>query len=305
MRELSPKRAVVLKNIRCVYCRCDLQDGDVTRDHVIARRFVPKGKLNAQWNLIVNACQPCNNKKSDLEDDIAAITLLPDPEMLDTRTSDLIEEVQRRAAGSISRRTRKPVAESSEEIEIKGALAAGVNVSFGLTSPPQIDRARAFELARLHLTALFFMQSYDESTREGGWWLHGFHPLEMAPRSDWGNPVMRSFMTATANWECHLHAVTAEGFFKASTYRHPSEECWAWAVEWNHSLRLVGFFGKMEPAEVIVSGFPENEMRTIQESPTSAIRYRTEIALDEADDILFQLLQTNAERVAQNDEDSI
>ena len=42
---------------------------------MIGRRFVPKGKLNNQWNLIVRVCIKCNNKKSDLEDDISAISM--------------------------------------------------------------------------------------------------------------------------------------------------------------------------------------------------------------------------------------
>lgn len=75
---LAPDRAIVLRNVACVYCGTSLTKETTTRDHVIGRRFVPKGKFAARWNLIINACEPCNNGKAELEDDISAITLQPD-----------------------------------------------------------------------------------------------------------------------------------------------------------------------------------------------------------------------------------
>jgi hypothetical protein len=41
-------------------------------------KFVPKGTLENQWNLILNACRNCNGRKADLENDISAITMQPD-----------------------------------------------------------------------------------------------------------------------------------------------------------------------------------------------------------------------------------
>jgi hypothetical protein len=38
-------------------------------------RFVPKRSFAKGWALIIRSCLRCNNEKSDLEDDIAAITL--------------------------------------------------------------------------------------------------------------------------------------------------------------------------------------------------------------------------------------
>src|SRR5438067_12808695 len=71
-------RAIVLKNETCVYCGSELTAGNCTKEHVIGRKFVPKGKLHEEWNLIVRACTSCNHTKSDLEDDISAISLPPD-----------------------------------------------------------------------------------------------------------------------------------------------------------------------------------------------------------------------------------
>src|ERR1700692_1203361 len=69
---------VVLKNCICGYCDADLSSDNRTTEHLVGRRFVPKGSLENQWNLIFKACRPCNGTKSELEDDISATTLQPD-----------------------------------------------------------------------------------------------------------------------------------------------------------------------------------------------------------------------------------
>src|SRR6266566_4636715 len=77
---LSNRKATKLGNVNCVYCgEKDMVEKPLTDEHVIGRRFVPKGSLARGWTLIVRSCERCNNQKSDLEDDISAITLLPDP----------------------------------------------------------------------------------------------------------------------------------------------------------------------------------------------------------------------------------
>lgn len=285
---LHPKQVRILRNIRCAYCGNALKPEDRTRDHVIGRKFVPKGKLNAQWNLIVNACRNCNNIKSNLEDDIAAITLMPDPSGKFTHDDvGVVKDAQRRGLKSISRRTRKPVNDSFENFKLEGNLGPDVGVKINFVAPPQIDEMRAFELARLHLTALFFMQTYNSETFEGGWWLHGFHPIRMLRCEDWGNPIIRSFMASIREWDCRLIVITACGFFKAMTRRHPSADCWAWAVEWNQSHRLFGFFGEREPAQQIVNGFSTAHIHTIFEYPDHSSRFSKETRLSDADDTLF------------------
>ena len=44
-RTFPGNRAIVLRNIRCAYCGDRLTRETTTRDHVIGRRSVPKGKL--------------------------------------------------------------------------------------------------------------------------------------------------------------------------------------------------------------------------------------------------------------------
>ena len=79
MKRYNPKSPIRLANVNCPYCGRDLTDKTRTKEHVISKRFVPKGTFDGSWNLILNACRACNNAKSDLEDDISAITMQPDP----------------------------------------------------------------------------------------------------------------------------------------------------------------------------------------------------------------------------------
>ena len=287
MNNYFSKNPTILKNCRCSYCGCKLDTENKTRDHLIGRRFVPKGKLHSQWNLILNACMDCNSRKSDLEDDIAAISLLSS---LSGRFShgdvDVIEDARRRAPKSISRRTRKPVVDSDEKLTFDVRLNSEIEMAVGLVCPPQIDEMRAFELARLHMVGLFFMQTYNRETCEGGWRPGGFFPIAMSRRSNWGSPIMKGFMSAIREWEHRIDLVTAGGFFKAMSRRHLSTDCWAWAIEWNQSFRLVGLYGKSELAQEIVDGLPVEEMRMLV-SGRRSMSYRIETSLSEADDTLF------------------
>jgi hypothetical protein len=78
LKSLPPNKAILLDNETCVYCGIELSPEIDTEEHVVGRKFVPKGKLDGEWNLIVHACRACNRKKAELEDDISAITMQPD-----------------------------------------------------------------------------------------------------------------------------------------------------------------------------------------------------------------------------------
>jgi hypothetical protein len=283
-------RALLINNSHCPYCAVELDLRNRSKEHVIGRRFVPRGKLNGQWNLILYACEPCNARKANLEDDISAITLHPDVWGVSYHAeAAVIEEARRKALNSLSRRTRKRVHESREQVKVEANLFPGVSATFSFTAPPQVDQDRAFELARLQFLSLYFMQTYNAVTRRGYCWPGGFHPVKFATQRDWGNVTMRAFMLDTRSWDLRLHLVTADGFFKATTRRHPSSELWSWALEWNHSTRLVGFFGERQTAESLVGSWPAEQRRVIFERPGTSLHYSSDIRLREEDDTLFEL----------------
>lgn len=276
-------KPILLDNETCVYCGKALGQ-DATKEHVIGRRFVPKGKLDRQWNLIVRACVDCNNAKSTLENDLSAITMHPDA--WGRHASDdesLIIDATRKARRSISMRTGRPVKDSAEKLAVKMPLAPGATFTFTFFAPPQVDSKRLFELARLQLVAFFYWLTYDRSSKRGGYWLGGFHPLMESIRSDWGNTINKSFMETVAAWEPRLLANGADGYFKVSIRRHPKAVCWSWALEWNKKYRIIGFFGERGPAEELVKTFPPLPITSIAEAPNRWTRCRSDMPLDEED----------------------
>lgn len=287
-QEFPINRAVLLHNETCVYCGKSLSRSDRTKEHVIGRRFIPRGKLAGQWNLIVWSCEPCNKWKSELEDDLSAISMHPDAWGRHAIEDDnLAAEAIRKAQNSTSRRTGKPVKDSAETITLKMPIFQGGEMTFTLTCPPQAEPARIFELARLHLVAFFYWVTYNNSTRRGGYWLGEYFPVLETRRADWGNAIHRAFMEVVLEWEPRVFATTADGHFKIVIRRHPDAICWSWALEWNHSYRIVGFFGERAPVETLIQSFPSLQIGTVAQWPNGWLRSRREVPLQEEEDTLF------------------
>ncbi len=289
MIELNPNRPIRLDNCVCVYCADQLHPRAMTKEHVVGRNFVPKGTLNGNWNLIANACSHCNNLKADLENDISAITMLPHVTRKHFHADLRIAEIaDRKASGAFSRHTGRTVRESREELNLKGDIGPNVSISFGLIGHPHIDDDRAFLLAQMHLTSFFFFITYDRGARRGYYWPGGFRPLMIVRQEDWGNERIRAFAERVKSWPPRLYATTAQGFFKVTIRRHPSAECWSWAIEWNQSTRLIGFFGCQEAADAIIAGLPQLQMEVVaRRADGMTVRMRAEQALDPNNDNLF------------------
>jgi len=288
LRELPPHLPALLDNETCVYCGTCLDGVPVTKEHVIGRRFIPKGKLDGQWNLIVRACERCNKLKADLEDDLSAISMHADVRGRHAEPDQvLIAEAARKAERSMSRRTGKAVKDSFETLTVRWPIAPGAELEYNAVGPPQANSDRVFELSRLQIMAIFYWLTYDYTIKRGRYWQGEFLPIVEAARSDWGNLVHRAFMEAVLNWEPRILAIGAGGFFKVAIRRHPSAVCWSWALEWNQNYRIVGFCGEQEPAEQLTSTFPKLEIITVAQRGPDWVGYRKEIPLAEEDDKLF------------------
>jgi len=280
---------ILLDNETCVYCGTSLIVQNDTKEHVIGRRFVPKGKLDGQWNLIVRACSSCNRKKADLEDDISAITMQTDASGKHAIEDEALkQEARRKAANCFSRRTGKTICDSSEKIKLEMPLGPGATITFNLSSPPQVREERVYELARMQIAGFFYWITYDHATKKGGFWLGSFFALLQSPRSDWGNPVYIHFMRSVIDWEPRVLAIGADSFFKIAIRRHPDAVCWSWALEWNQNYRVIGFFGEEEPIRAILADFPVLTTNTIAQGPNEFVSFRTETSLKESDDYLFE-----------------
>ena len=108
--DVGPTR---LANTTCPFCGIDLASVHAIKEHLIARRFVPKGTMNNQWNLIANACEVCNSIKGDLEDEISAVTMERDTAgRLPENDARLKRDSHRKGKGARNRSTGRIVAKS-------------------------------------------------------------------------------------------------------------------------------------------------------------------------------------------------
>jgi hypothetical protein len=295
LKEHPTHLPIRLDNETCVYCGAVLDDISRSKEHVIARNFVPKGKLNQQWNLIVLACKTCNGLKADLENDISAISMQPSVFGAFAESDQTLEsEARRKAANAISRRTGKPIKDSAEHLVIKWVLAPGIEFTFDMHGPPQADSERIFALARMQVMAFFYFITFNPATKRGQCWRGVFYPVMEVMRGDWGNPVLRDFMKAVVEWEPRVLAVGADTFFKIVIRKHPSADCWSWALEWNRQYRIIGFCGNQLAAEAVVRTFTQLETHTVAQGPNEFVRYRLDVPLADDDDLLFHWEQKAA-----------
>ncbi len=295
----APNKPLRLRNATCIYCGAAFgQEIRRTKEHVIARKFVPGVDFDNQWNLIAWACQQCNNKKSGLEDDLAALTMQADAvgrfAVDDPR---LAEHAKRKGQGSKSRRTNKLVVDSREDFALKGELMPGISVEFGLISSPQVDCDRAFALARFHIQGFFYLITYDREAKQGHFWPGQFGPVALVPKSDWGNSQMRSFQDLICEWEHRVYGIAADEFFKVVIRRGPDEPpVWAWALEWNANFRLIGFFGDPEAMRVAYSELPTMRKRIVEQTEEYTTFMRQELTIQPNQDRLFDLPAKDRER---------
>lgn len=287
----KPNQPSRLKNATCCYCRANFDAGK-TEEHVIARRFVPKGFLESEWNLILYACQPCNVLKSDLEDDLALLTLQYCP--LDTESPDgvsLITEKLEKARRTISRRTKQPVSASSENTTLDLMLGPDATMSVELIGAPQFDDARAHRLAMMQAAAFFYLITFNRNSNTGNIWSgSAFAPADIAVQTDWGNAIQRWFVEKVADWQVRLVAETAKGFFRVAIRKHPIELLWSCALEWNRGVRVVAFLGSDELTKQILADRPDaygdNDQILSLRGP---VRIREDLPLAPDHDMMFHL----------------
>lgn len=281
---LPTNKATKLSNVTCVYCgRPETDEDPLTDEHVVSRNFVPKGSFVTGWSLILRACDHCNNEKSDLEDDISAITLLPAPGTAHEET-ELAQIAAGKAAGSFSRRTKKPVSKSCEQKTIKGKLTPGLAVSVRFEAPPQIHLKRIQRLAWFHLQGFWYFITYDECLRTGGFIPGEIAWLNYANRLDWGNSLQRSFADLAGNWDALFIEEGAGGYFKIALREDPSgAETWSVALEWNRNLRIIGFFGDHVIAKKHADALAPLQSKRIN----ATYRMREQVTLNDNEDWLF------------------
>lgn len=282
MHKPTNRQPTILRNQRCAFCDCELNNENTDKEHVIARRFVPKGYMDRQWNLLLNSCRSCNRRKADLENDISAITMQPHPLTQVAPHEPHLSEAARKAK-TRSPRTGKPVRESEEKTQIDGKLGPA-RLKIGLIAPPQIDRDRAYELARFQVAGFFYFLTYNNEQGCGSIWPGSYMPFLLVGSTDWGHPTLKGFAQVTYSWPYRLIAHTGNGHYAVAIKKHPTNNLWSFALEWNKNIRLAGFLGNETVAQAIADELPKPIMISISENE----RYRPEVPLrDDEEDLLF------------------
>jgi hypothetical protein len=288
MKKLPNKNPKVLNNISCVYCGS--QKFNLTKEHVIGRRFIPKGKLHNQWNLIIQACRKCNEYKSKLEDDVSAITMQPNVIGVYADNDPLLKlEAERKGKKSLSKLTNKTIHESVHEMDLSIPIANKCKFNFKFKGPPQLDKNRALALAKCYVMAFFYFLTYDENQSVGRFWEGSFYGFSVSHREDWGNTIFCSFMEKVNKWKPRFLLITADGYFKAMIRKHPVNSCWCWGVEWNKSYRLIGCFGDKFTSENLADQLIIPESDNIWINKNKCINIREEVSLLKEQDSLFAL----------------
>lgn len=285
MEYFSSNKAIILKNKTCPYCGIELNEENSTKEHVIGRKFVPKGSLENSWNLILKACSKCNNHKSDLEDDISAITQIEAAslEKLEGRK----QEIRKKAENSYSRRTKKSVLKSIENFTIPFSLGEGINATLSIIANRQIDDDRAKELSIMYLRAFFYLLTYQEDECIGHFWPGAYIYLKKSDRSNWGNAINKQFLAIIEKWELRFNGIAADYNFKCNIRKNIDLECWSWALEWNQNTRIIGFLGNEKSIRELILKFKPEEYGIITNSNNETIKIIKDTPLLDQDDAMF------------------
>src|SRR3569833_3007341 len=281
------KKRLVLPNVTCIYCGQILVAESNTEEHVIGKRFVPKGMLAARWNLIARCCQPCNGRKAALENDISAILLQPSAFGVFASDKALLATEATRKGTSRHPNTGKTVKDSTTSLTVPAAMTPSVQMSIGFVGPPMVDHDRAAQLAWHHVTAFLYASTFDQATQSGRFARGVFMVFDQSLRTDWGNVVQRAFAKEVLPWKMVLGLRAADGYFKATIRKHSSFPCHSWALEWNMNMRIVGFLGDEEVVESFAQKMPEFNTRVLPTAPGERLCFREERTLEESDDHLF------------------
>lgn len=276
-----------LRNVRCAYCNAEFVGNEPEKEHVIGKNFVPKGSHQQWWNLHLNACHACNQIKSRLENDISAITMQQPFAAEGDFDEGLALEAQRKGVAT-SQRTKNPVKDSAEEFQIRRQFGQGASITFGFTSPAQVDQNRLFQLARFQLAGFFYLMTYSEEAGLGRYWEGVYAPMDSVPRRDWGNAHITSFSKETAKWVVKFGgAPTSNGYFQALIKQNGQQPLWCWAIEWNKQYRLYGFFGDEALIREVGETLAKNTMSPAVKDGDTTYRYRIEVPLQEGEDHFF------------------
>jgi hypothetical protein len=274
-------------NIHCLYCDTFLGPGTtatVTKEHLIGRRFVPKGSLDSgqRFNFIFSACDECNGHKARFEDHVSAVCMMWSRRAAE-EPSFLAEAFRKTANSYHPLRPGVKIADASEHPRISGSFG-DANVQMTFAAPPRIDQSHVSGLAAMHVQALYSLATTrDHRSRES---LKRLAPtniwiLDWYPASDWGNPALVEARKRITRRPPVITVNAAEGAFRATLRRDYAEQPWCWALEWNHAIRVIGAIGDFDSPPSVLAGIQPPRWTPLADG----WRFRPEVPAAEPDDL--------------------
>lgn len=269
----------------CVYCGCDLHGAaESDKEHLVGRNFVPRGSLAAEsFNFISRACGRCNGRKAAAERHVSTVSLFTAP----LRVTDAeIDEIARRKAANDYHPEKKGtlVQDAWTESQVTAHFDLGT-MRLNLVGPPQLSGDSVVLLAEYQVQGFFaLVTSLDPRVPSGCRLLprEQIQILGVYCRNDWGNPQLLEVIRRSSSWETQVDVQTSSGWFKAMLRRSESDG-WFWALEWNHSVRVVGSIFHPGRRAPLLDDLPALNWMPMSDG----WRFRPETPLPEREDSLF------------------
>jgi len=299
-------KPVVMDNNRlCPYCGANLRSLDKKEtdvEHIIGRRFLPKGFLDGEWNFIIKACKKCNGEKAKLEGGVSVISLI-DHAPTTSQSVEVRNELQRKLGkkdtatgkfrGANHPETNKPIALSGVKEKIEFSFS-NFKASFGLSGPPQAMNSELL-LSTYHIQGFYyFIANLDhdgglptKASSDKCLFLPSIlvTPLFSLKRADWGNVSAQELIFRTSSWKTCFKVITGKGFFKCIMRKDiaRAKSPIFWALEWNNNLRIIGMIREPGQPDIVEQNLPTSKFINID----SSTRICEEIPLPEHEDKLF------------------
>lgn len=236
------KRDPARSNQHCLYCGAFVGAGSTVEsneEHLIGRKFVPKGTMENAFNFSFRTCRPCNAEKARLEGHVSSVTLLGSPSV--DVDENARRSAERKAVGDTHPETGMKMGEAIERQAVEYKFGPAT-FTFGMIGRSPAAKDSVPLLASFHIQALFSLitkAGNDASGEVRLLPLNQFHVFNSYPHTDWGNPQLVEITQRAASWPCKVVIRSGDGHFLACL-RRSDKQGWFWALEWNKSLRIVG-----------------------------------------------------------------
>jgi len=279
-------------NKYCLYCGSVVGKGaetDSNKEHLIGRKFVPKGKFDEgkEFNFIFRSCRKCNQNKAKLERHVSSVTIFNSSARL--KDADVNKVAIRKGNKDYHPDKTGTLIKNSDD---KFEFSFGKFIRLDAISPPQFNQDYVSELASYHIQGLFsLITSKNPSIAIGTRLLRRDYisTFNFYHKQDWGNQQLLEISKRVIKWDCPARLVTADGFFKAILKINRNDQDWFWALEWNKYLRVIGSISISKTGLNIFDRLPQLEWKYLNKSDNQIFRYREDIPLTN-EDYLFAVV---------------